>query len=317
MRLRGALAVKPVARMHSWRRLFIGPTGLRAGWRVALFIAILGALMAGLLAGLVHAPVIKPWLKRIAAAPGGLPPAFFAFNETVLLLPVLAATGAMAFFEGVSPASYGLQSHAPRRLLAGGGLAGFVALSMLAFIMLATGAAVMTASGGGITADFSAGAAWLAIFCLVAVVEEMAFRGYLLITLTRAIGFWPAAVLTSLLFGAAHGQNPGETPIGLIATIVIGLVLCLSIRLTGSLFWAIGFHAMWDWAESFVYGCHDSGNSTSGRLMDFLPRGNVYLSGGATGPEGSVFVFLVCGVLVALLLAVRGLRPWPPEALKS
>lgn len=38
--------------------------------------------------------------------------------------------------------------------------------------------------------------------------EEFLYRGFLLVALTAALGFWPAAVLSSIAFGATHTQYP-------------------------------------------------------------------------------------------------------------
>lgn len=38
--------------------------------------------------------------------------------------------------------------------------------------------------------------------------EEYVFRGFILAALTAALGFWPAAILSSLAFGATHSQYP-------------------------------------------------------------------------------------------------------------
>ncbi|HYD87211.1 MAG TPA: type II CAAX endopeptidase family protein [Vitreimonas sp.] len=38
--------------------------------------------------------------------------------------------------------------------------------------------------------------------------EEYVFRGFILVALTAALGFWPAAILSSLAFGATHAQYP-------------------------------------------------------------------------------------------------------------
>jgi membrane protease YdiL (CAAX protease family) len=38
--------------------------------------------------------------------------------------------------------------------------------------------------------------------------EEYVFRGFILVALTAALGFWPAAILSSIAFGATHTQYP-------------------------------------------------------------------------------------------------------------
>ncbi len=94
-------------------------------------------------------------------------------------------------------------------------------------------------------------AAWAVAFLLVGVTEEFLFRGYSLYTLASGIGFWPAAVLLSMFFGAIHLRNIGEDWIGALGTIAIALVFAFSLWRTGSLWFAVGLHASWDWAESF------------------------------------------------------------------
>ncbi len=82
---------------------------------------------------------------------------------------------------------------------------------------------------------------------------------------------------------------------------MIGFVFCVSVRLTGSAWWAIGCHAAWDWAQTFFYGTADSGKVATEHFLTTTPAGNALWSGGTDGPEGSL---LVLGVLVLLLLAL-------------
>jgi len=55
------------------------------------------------------------------------------------------------------------------------------------------------------------GTLWALAFALVGLQEEFLYRGYLLFTLSTGIRFWPAAIVTSLIFGAVHLSNPGKT----------------------------------------------------------------------------------------------------------
>jgi hypothetical protein len=67
-------------------------------------------------------------------------------------------------------------------------------------------------------------------------------------------GFWQASWVTSTLFGFIHTGNNGENWIGIFAAGAIGFVFVVSIRVTGSAWWAIGCHAAWDWSETYFYG---------------------------------------------------------------
>jgi uncharacterized protein len=155
------------------------------------------------------------------------------------------------------------------------------------------------------------GIEWMIGFLLVGVAEEMALRGYLQVVLARAIGFWPAAVLLSIGFGALHVPNSGEGLIGVIKAGLAGLVFCYSLWRTGSLFWAIGAHMSWDWGQSYFYGVPDSGGMVSRHLLVSHASGATWLSGGTVGPEGSVFALL--GIM-AFVVAIRITTPGRPES---
>jgi hypothetical protein len=118
----------------------------------------------------------------------------------------------------------------------------------------------------------------------------------------RSGGFWCAAWVTSAYFGYMHVSNPGETWIGIFAAAFIGFVFCVSVRLTGSAWWAIGCHAGWDWAETYFYGTADSGLTPQGCYLTSHPAGDPLWSGGAVGPEGSLLVLAAILFLLALIL---------------
>jgi len=134
----------------------------------------------------------------------------------------------------------------------------------------------------------------------VAFFEEFLFRGYAQFTLTRGIGFWPAALALSCGFGLSHLKNLQEHWPGLVAAAFIGLFFCLTLRRTGNLWFAVAFHAAWDWGETFFYSVPDSGISSPGHLLSSDLHGAAWRSGGSTGPEGSVFCFLVIALVWVL-----------------
>jgi len=114
-------------------------------------------------------------------------------------------------------------------------------------------------------------------------------------------GFWQAAWVSSTLFGFVHTSNNGENWIGIFAAAAIGFVFCVSVRVTGSAWWAIGCHTAWDWAETYFYGTADSGLPAQGHYLTTNPSGNALWSGGTDGPEGSL---LVVGIILLLLVAL-------------
>ena len=85
-----------------------------------------------------------------------------------------------------------------------------------------------------------------------------------------------------------------------MAVVAIGFFFCLTLRRTGDLWWAVGFHMAWDWGESFLYSVPDSGTLLPRHLLNSSFQGPDWLTGGSVGPEGSYLVFVVIGALWVL-----------------
>jgi membrane protease YdiL (CAAX protease family) len=294
-------------------RLFIGRDGLRALWSVVLFAIILFAVTVVIIGipGLISA-ALHHSRREIEGVLAGTTPLSIVILEWPLAVVVLVTTFVMARVEHRSPWSYGLALRRAGGLFAAGLGWGFLALSALVGLLALTGHITISAPTNPPVIALRYAAEWAIAFLGVGVFEETLSRGYLQARLSRAIGFWPAAVLLSILFGAGHYSNHGETAIGLISAGAVGLMFCYSLYRSGSLWWAIGFHAGWDWTQSYFYGTHDSGVGSKGALLTSDPAGVAWLSGGTTGPEGSVLVFVI---LVAVVLVIRWtLSPAPASA---
>lgn len=123
---------------------------------------------------------------------------------------------------------------------------------------------------------------------------------------TGQSSFWQAAWVTSTTFALYHTQNSGENWVGILAAAAIGFVFCVSVRVTGSAWWAIGCHAAWDWGETYFYGTSDSGLAAQGHFLSTAPAGSTLWSGGADGPEGSLLAIAVIVLLALFLVAAYG-----------
>lgn len=138
---------------------------------------------------------------------------------------------------------------------------------------------------------------YVVFFLFTAFFEEFLVRGYSQWVLSRGFTFWPVAIFLSIGFGLIHTTNPGETKSGLAAAAMIGLFLCLTLRRTGDLWWAVGFHMAWDWGETYFYSVPDSGSTLPGHLFNSTLQGSDWLTGGSVGPEGSYLIFPLIVVL--------------------
>ena len=289
-------------RMH-W--VFIGPDGIRAGWGVLLFVVLYFVFI-----------VLTGWVLRSALLPlrhvSALPARLMLIVEITQCLPAILATWIMASLERRPVLAYGYQGKARVVRFLSGLILGFVALS--GFLLVLWKAGFLMFDGqllhGGAILKYAL--AWGLVFLMTAVFEETTLRGYLQFTLSRGIGFWWGALLLSLLFGLEHGTNPGETHLGLLTAAGIGFVTCLSLWYTGSLWWAVGFHAGWDWGQSYFYGTMDSGLAVQGHLLGAHPIGPRLWSGGATGPEGSLLVLPLIVIFALVMWLWWGRRVQSP-----
>jgi uncharacterized protein len=270
-------------------KVFIGPNGIRAGWRLLLFIFI--AAIVDLFLGGV--------LRSAGRALGrGFEPGSLILGEGIGFLSLVLAGAVMARIEGHSFADYALPLRGALSARFWFGVVwGFTALStLLLAIRAGHGFSPGTVALAG-TRLAGYAALWAMAFLLVGLFEEFLMRGYALFTLTTGMGFWPSAVLLSVLFGAGHLQNAGESWVGGLAAASIGLFFSFTVRRTGDLWFAIGLHAMWDYSESFLYSVPDSGVMVEGHLLNSSFHGPAWLTGGSVGPEGSALVFVVIGVM--------------------
>lgn len=286
--------------------VFVGPRGIRSGWRLSIWVV--ATVAAGLFFGGLAALIVR-------RAPAQTQPLGVAFGDGIPFAGVLAATILMARIERRSLADYALPlSEVFDRQFWQGVVWGLVALSvLLGAIHLWHGFDLgsVALSGSGL-ADYAV--LWAIAFLVVGLFEESVMRAYALFTLSDGIRFWPAAGLLSAVFGAVHLGNGGESWVGALAAALIGLFFCFTVRRTGTLWFAVGMHSAWDYAESFIYSVPDSGVMVSGHLLNSSFHGPVWLTGGTVGPEASVFVFVIIGALFVVFgLTHRDVRfPGPP-----
>lgn len=185
-----------------------------------------------------------------------------------------------------------------------GALWGFAMLSGIVFLLHALGDFQFGAPALSGDAAWKYALGWALCFLALGVYEESFFRGFFLFILSHRLGFWYAALLLSAAFAVAHLGNSGENFFGILQVFVIGMFFCLTIRRTGSLWFAIGLHAAWDWAQTFFYGTPDSGLLGVGHYLNSSSSGSRWLTGGSAGPEGSLLA-LAMVLLAAGLIHLR------------
>ena len=278
--------------------VFRGPDGIRAGWRVLIFLAILAGLS---IAVFVSIGIITHGKRPPVTAQ--LTPSGLSLTEGVMFLFVAIATIIMGRIEHRRWGQYGLPIlSAFKKDFWIGTIVGFTAISACLLGIFALHGFHVTGLAIHGSLIPSSVAAWCVTFVLVGLSEEFTFRGYLQYTLTTGMRFWPSAILLSILFGAVHLGNPGETVAGVSSVVLFGLLFCLFLRRRGNLWWPVGFHAGWDWGQTFFYGVPDSGLKPYHSLFDSTFSGPHWLTGGSVGPEASIFTPIVL-LIVAFFFA--------------
>ena len=274
--------------MDRLKWIFVGARGLRAGWRFALFLALFVAGGWGL-----------DWLlEKIHLADRGFTWNGLLWGELQDFALVAAVAWIISKIAREPYSSYGL----PLRKGAGGlflkGLVwGFIPSALILVPIYLGGGC----SFHGLALPFREmifyACAWALGFLAVGFAEEFLFRGCAQKALGEAIGFWPAAVALSSIFGLVHLIfKPHEDWIDPASVALYGIFWCLTLRRTGSLWFAVGFHAASDYADMVVFAEPNSGNDGKpliGHLLDVRFHGPDWMTGGPRGTEASLFVFAV------------------------
>jgi hypothetical protein len=154
------------------------------------------------------------------------------------------------------------------------------------------------------------GAVMVVVLVPAAAWEELLFRGYLLRVLHDALGAWPAVLITSMAFGAAHAANlPSVQPLAVALVTLAGIFLGWIVLARRSVYAAIAAHVAWN--AMLVAVLH---SEVSGAVLGAAPAYRVvdsgpdWATGGPWGPEGGVAAG--AGLLAALLITLsrRGSR---------
>jgi membrane protease YdiL (CAAX protease family) len=292
------------------RKILFGPHGLRAGWSLVIFVAV-STLLTGAGAWIFlkfhPLPDNPPWTAGLIIA-----------FELVSLVATLAAMLVLGKVEGRSLATYGFPfAQAFGRRFWEGSLWGILSIGTVIASMTAVGAYRIqgwNVQGGEAVTSMLL---WALALLLVGVYEELFFRGAPLFTLSRGLGFWPAALLLSLYFAGVHYfQKPMETWVDALSVGLIGLWFCGSVRRTGDIWLAIGWHFAYNFGSIAVLGGPNTGNQgkpVAGHLLDSSFHGSQWITGGPMGPEASLFIFPVIAAMFIALWLRYPKAAWYPD----
>lgn len=186
--------------------------------------------------------------------------------------------------------------------------AGLVVMTGAILGILLCGAATVTLSPQPSYAAIAHGVGWLVFDFIGATGEELFGRVAVLLVAERLVGWRGSIVVSGLMFSLLHLGNPGVTSLWLLRLFLHGILLAWAVYCTRSIWWSVGYHTGWNWASAPLFGAAGSGYLNQGHLLDFMPTGAAWITGGEIGPEGSVFAFGAMFAAFCLLLATTRLR---------
>jgi uncharacterized protein len=139
--------------------------------------------------------------------------------------------------------------------------------------------------------------------------EELLLRGAFLQNLGERFPLWVATVVSGLVFGLLHLANPAQhVDLAFLASCLVGtLLLVLARFVTGTLMWAIGWHASWDWMQDLL-GLAEPGTTHDFSVVSVVQHGPAAWVGLAPSLEGGLLAIAVTGLAVAAFWALGRLR---------
>lgn len=226
-------------------------------------------------------------------------------EQAMLVFLLLLGFGAMGFWidrqtdpisqQGL-PFRSGWTHEASLGLATGWGIAVICILPM----MVAGGIAIYFSSQLPNWGWFAVDAAY---FALVALAEEVAFRGYCFQCFVRAVGPLGATLGFAAIYAIIQRLVPGSTTASVAVTLVFTILLSTAYLRTRALWVGWGINFGWKASRAVLFGLAINGVSTHSHVVQGDPMGPFWLTGGAFGLEGSWLAFAV--LLAAIPVVFR------------
>ncbi len=271
-------------------------TRLNAFWMFLLFVVASQAFDYALGEGLLRAHAVdvndRTWR-----------PSIFIWFESVSFAAMIGASLLICWLQRRRLRELGFGAKGALRQGLWGAFWGLVAPTALIGMIAAFGGFTFgsIAMSGQRLAIYAIG--WLVAFIGVGLAEEATFRGPAQITLGESIGPWQAAIAISAIFGAVHYfLKEGENLADASSVTLLGLFMAFTVIRSGSIWYAVGFHTLFDYAAMYLYGAPNSGNGgqpVPTKLLTGGYHGAGWLTGGKLGIEAS---WLMIPILAALFL---------------
>ena len=182
-----------------------------------------------------------------------------------------------------------------------GVLGGTLFLSVAYLLCIVTGSIHFQGLAENIAPIYIIG--YLGGYMIQGMAEEIMFRGYLFVSLSRRNSVMYSAVLSAILFSLLHGFNSGVSLLALINIFLFGFFAALLLVRYENIWIVGGFHTIWNFLQGNLYGIHVSGMSVESTVFVSENSSGINLiSGGEFGMEGGLSVTLVFAVGIVWVL---------------
>ncbi len=210
------------------------------------------------------------------------------------------------FFEKRKFSSIGLYGINGFKKFAKGFGYGMLMLSLTVILILFFTKASISFSG---SPNFMSKTFLPAILMLIAYVvqgsiEEIIARGWHFQVLGVRLRPWLGALLSTIVFVLLHAVGLGI--LSAINLTLFSLFLVIMVLKDGNIWAACGWHAAWNWTMEIIFGLKVSGETPVASFLKINLEGKDMITGGAFGPEGSIFATIV--FIFAITISLLNLK---------
>jgi uncharacterized protein len=134
-----------------------------------------------------------------------------------------------------------------------------------------------------------------AFFALMALAEEIAFRGYGFQRFAVAVGPIGASLGYAAFYAILRAMLPGASRASVAVAVIFNLVLSMAYVRTRALWVSWGINFGWKASQALVFGLAVSGVNSHSPVVQGDPMGPFWLTGGGFGLDGTwvpFFIFL-------------------------
>lgn len=191
-----------------------------------------------------------------------------------------------------------------------GAAAGYVMFGTAVLLAWKCGALTFTEQTGPLSAGTLT--ALLTAWLVQGFSEEIAFRGWLMISAGTHHGVKKAVILSAFMFSVFHFGNEGISIPAAVNLFLFGVFAAFYVLRTGSIWGAAAMHGIWNFAQGNLFGIKVSGMDMPDSIWHFSSvNGMTWLNGGAFGMEGGLAVTAVLAAGIAVLLILPAFRREP------